>query len=432
MAHKVSQLKNGITLITVPVVGTSAVTLMAMYPIGSRYETHKVSGAAHFLEHMLFKGTKRRPTARDISSELEAVGADYNAFTYKDHTGYYIKINAAKQSLAFDVLSDMLFNSVLDPAEVEKEKGAIVEELRMYQDNPSMAIDMLSDKLVFGEHHPLGWDIGGTADTVRGMSREDLLAFYHQHYSAKSMILVVAGAIDAKKLKTSLRHFETQVSPKKSAGPAFYKKQYEKFTWDARPKKLAERLIVEERKVDQAQLMITLPGVKNHHPDSYAVALLASILGGGMSSRLFTEVREKRGLAYMIRAGTSAFRDTGLFYIQAGLDPARLKEALSVITSELVRIVNEPILPEELQNAKGGLTGQLALSMESSNVQANWFAGEYLFAPHITTLPQVSKKIEKVTMKQVQRVAKQLLKTEQMRLALIGPFTKQDVLGLLT
>ncbi|MBI5729300.1 MAG: insulinase family protein, partial [Candidatus Magasanikbacteria bacterium] len=198
--YHISKLKNGITLISVPLQGTRAATVLAMFPVGSRYETRHLSGAAHFVEHMLFKGTLKRPEAIDISRALEAVGADYNAFTNKDYTGYYVKIAGDKQEIAYDLLSDMLYHSVLAAEEVEKEKGAIVEELRMYKDNPSMAVDMLADQLNFGDT-PLGWDIGGTERTVRGLSREDLFRYYQKHYSPKNMVLVVAGDVRSAQIK---------------------------------------------------------------------------------------------------------------------------------------------------------------------------------------------------------------------------------------
>lgn len=425
-----SKLKNGISLITIPMKGTMATTVLAMFPVGSRYETKLLSGASHFVEHMLFKGTTKRPTAQKISRAMDAVGAEYNAFTYKDYTGYYVKIDSKKQEIAFDLLSDMLYSSVIDSAEIEKEKGAIVEELRMYIDNPSMAIDILADKLVFGENQ-LGWDIGGSEESVRGMTREDLWQYYQRHYSAKNMVLVVAGNITRPSVKKLTQYFEGQKAPRSATSPAFYKTHYTKFTWPRDPCSFSERLAVQERTVDQAQIILNFPGLASTHADKYALSILLTILGGGMSSRLFEEVREKRGLAYMVRAGASCFRDTGLSYIQAGLDPKRMGEAVKVIKGEVEKIVAEKVTPQELLDAQNNISGRMALNMEDSSSQAEWYAKQFLFNTKVLTPEQVVIRLKKVTAADVQRVAKKLLVWDHMRMAVIGPFNKTIALELL-
>ncbi len=427
--YKVSKLKNGITLITVPVAGTHATTLLAMFPVGSRYETHKLSGASHFVEHMMFKGTEKRPSAQDISRTIEAYGADYNAFTNKDYTGYYIKINGTDQEVAWDLLSDMIYHSKIETAEVEKEKGAIVEELRMYKDNPMMEIDQLFEEVSFGDC-PLGWDIGGTEQTVRGLSREELWQYYQKHYSPHNMVLVVAGNIKAPRMKKFLNYFTAQKAPKGAEKISFYKKGYVPFTWPKTPPSLEKRVLVHEKKVDQAQLILGFPGIPNNHPDRFAASLLLNILGVGMSSRLFVEVREKRGLAYMVQAGSSLYRDVGMVYAQAGLDPARLKEALSVIKTEIMRMTTEPVLSEELENSKTSIAGSLALRLENSSFQAQWYAKEFIFAPRIETPEQIMIGLKKVTIADVQRVAKKLFVFNEMRLALIAPLTKLEVVEM--
>ncbi|MDO8625989.1 MAG: pitrilysin family protein [Candidatus Magasanikbacteria bacterium] len=428
--HKFFNLNNGVTLITVPVAGTRATTVLAMFPVGSRYESKKLSGASHFLEHMLFKGTSKRPEAIDISRELEAAGAEYNAFTNKDYTGYYVKIAATKQELAFDTIADMIYNSKIEPAEVEKEKGAIVEELRMYKDNPTMAVDMLFDSVIFGDT-PLGWDIGGTPDSVRAITRAELWGYYQEHYSPKNMVLSVAGKIDAK-LKKYLNNFLAKPALAGAHTTEYYKKNFSKMVWPRKAPALEKRVAVEERKADQAHLILGFPGLPNTSPERYAVALLLNILGGGMSSRLFIEVREKRGLAYMVQAGSSTFRDVGVAYVQAGLDPARLKEALQVIKGELLRIAAEPVTAEELKNAKSCISGAMALSLENSRVQAEWFAKQFLFNAKIETPEQVIKKMMEVTTTDVLRVAKKIFVPEAMRVALIGQINKNKVLSYLT
>lgn len=428
--HHIAKLKNGITSIVVPAKEAKSITILAMFPIGSRYETKDVSGAAHFVEHMMFKGTVKRPEAIDISRDLEAAGADYNAFTNKDYTGYYVKIDAKKQELAFDLLSDMIYHSVLKQEEVEKEKGAIVEEIRMYQDNPTMGVDMLLDEALFG-NTPLGWNIAGTEQTVRGISRSALWKFYQAHYSPKNMVLAVAGAVDGKKMKKFLNYFVDQKAPPEANAFAFYKKGFAEFVWPEKALSLEDRVKVTEKKIDQAHVMLGFPGIPNNHPDRFALSLLLNILGVGMSSRLFVEVREKRGLAYMVRAGSGSYRDVGLCYIQAGLDPARLPEALKVIDTELARLVKEPVTKEEITNAKTSIAGRLALSWEDSSTQAEWFAKEFLFGKKIETPDEIVKKINKVTIAQIHTMAKKIFQRDAMRVAAIGPVTREQVLNII-
>jgi predicted Zn-dependent peptidase len=301
--YHVSKLKNGITLITVPIKGTKATTVLAMFPVGSRYETAKMSGCSHFVEHLMFKGTVKRPTTLDISRALDSYGSQYNAFTSKEYTGYYIKIAGNKQAVAYDILSDMLYNSQFVKEEVEKEKGAIVEELRMYKDNPLMDIENIFETLLFGET-PLGREIGGTEATVRGVSREELWEYYQQHYSPKNMVVVIAGDIDRKKLATILpKTFEAKLPPKGAFGFSYYKKDFEKIGYFKKKVPLADRVFVKQKKVDQSQLMLGFPGLAYNDKREDVLDVLSTILGGAMSSRLFIEVRERRGLAYMIRSG---------------------------------------------------------------------------------------------------------------------------------
>ena len=424
-----TRLKNGITFIKVPARGARSVTVLALFPVGSRYETRSLSGASHFVEHMLFKGTEKRPEATDISKTLEALGADYNAFTSKDYTGYYVKIAAEKQEIAYDILSDIIYHSKFDKDEVEKEKGAIVEELRMYKDNPTMAIDMMFDALVFGDT-PLGWDIGGTPDTVRSVTREQLYDYYQAHYSPKNMVLIVSGAITALNEKKIIKYFGGKKAPKGSFAYSHYKKSYSKFNWSQKNINFAERILAEEKKVDQAHLILGFPALHNTDPKRFAASVLINILGVGMSSRLFVEVREKRGLAYMVRAGSTSFRDVGTFHVQAGLDPSRLSEALQVIKAEIMRMANEPVTDEELASAKSNISGRLALSLEDSSTQAEWFGKQFLFNDKIQKPEDVVKKINLVTKADVQQIARQIFDMDKLRLAIISPLPKDKVIDM--
>ena len=447
--HKVSKLKNGINLIKVPLKGSKAITVMAMFPVGSRYEDKKLSGASHFVEHMMFKGTAKRPTHLEISRELDSLGAEYNAFTSKDYTGYYVKTGEINTEKAFDWLADIIFNSKMDAAEITKEKGVIVEELRMYEDNPLMAVDTLFEKAMFG-NHPLGWDVGGTPETVNGLSRADLWNYYQNYYLPSNMVLIVAGNINKKKLAKSMRHFNSpHANPPLALRPTPPKRgvdtgnsplgrgrgglaaNFTKFVWPKTVLPLADRVVVSEKKLDQAQVILGFPGLHYNDPDRFTASVLLNILGGGMSSRLFVEVREKRGLAYMVNAGAGAFRDVGVVSIQAGLDPSRLADALKVIKDELIKIKKEPVSAKELLDSKNNIAGRTELAMEDSSAQAQWFAKQFWFADKMQTYEQVTNKIRQVTAAEVKKLANKLFDLNQMRVAVIGPMSKDKVLELL-
>jgi predicted Zn-dependent peptidase len=430
--YKISKLKNGITLIKVPVAGTKALTIMAMFPVGSRYEEKELSGCSHFVEHMMFKGTVRRPTHLEISRELDAFGAEYNAFTSKDYTGYYVKTGEVNMEKAFDWLSDVIFNSKFEAEEVEKEKGVIIEEMRMYEDNPIMAVDDMFERQIFGADHPLGRYIVGNEATLRAMTREGLWQYYKDHYYPGNMVLVVAGNINEKKLRASLKYFlaiDHTVYGKKNKKTL--KDVFEKFTWNTKALPLSERVVVSERAIDQVQTILGFPGLAQNDSDRFALSVLLNILGGGMSSRLFVEVREKQGLAYTVSAGAGHFRDVGVVTVQAGLDKARFGMAIQVIKNELKKIKEQGVLPKELLDAKNNIAGRRELAMENSSVQAEWFAKQFWFNKKIQTYEQVVAKIKQVTAADVKRVANKIFAFDRMHIAVIGPMNKEKVLDLL-
>lgn len=427
----IHELKNGINFIKAPIKGTKALTLMALFPVGSRYENKKLSGASHFVEHLMFKGTVKRPTTLEISRSLEAVGAEFNAFTYKDYTGYYVKINSSKKKIAFDLLSDMLFHSKFEAEEVKREKGVIVEELRMYEDNPTMAVDSLFEEVLFGKKHPMGWDIGGTVESVRNLSRDELFAYYEKFYRPDNMVLVAAGNVgDDKSLKKLLNYFEREDGRSKEIKQKELFDGFDRMSW---PKDLplSERVSVKEKKIDQAHLIMGFPGLKKTDKDRVAMSVLAIILGGGMSSRLFIEVRERRGLAYMVNASACGYRDCGSFQIQAGLDPSRLQEAVKVIKNELQKLVSEKVDSKELQDAKSNLTGRLILNAEDGSWQASRLAKQFWFDEKSETFNELFKKIKQVSENDIQRVAKRIFAMKELRAALIAPVSKDKFLTML-
>ncbi len=423
---KVKKLKNGLSVIIKPIKGTKAVTFLAMVPVGSRYESEKISGASHFVEHLMFKGTKKRPTALDISRELDAAGTQFNAFTSKEYTGYYIKIASNKSSLALDILADILFFSKFDAEEVKREKGVIVEEIKMYEDNPATAVSLIFEKLLFG-NHPLGRDIAGTKKTVNAVSRDDLFSFYKGAYRPDNMVLVAAGNIQNDLLVKINKYFGVDYS-KKTVYKKIYKKDFSKFTNQLIPSK---RSVLSRRRVDQANVIVGFPGISYNDKKRWALAVLLNILGGGMSSRLFIEVRERRGLAYKIRMGQEMFRDSGLIWIEAGLDQKRLKEAIEVIKDELKKITRQAVSLKELNDAKTNLTGQYALRMEDSSAQASFYALKFWFQNNLDDYEKDLVKIKKVTARQVQDLAKEIFKENKMKVAVIGSLDRKQLSNLL-
>lgn len=430
--YKVSKLKNGITLIKAPLKGTKALTIMAMFPVGSRYEEKDLSGCSHFVEHMMFKGTAKRPTHLEISRELDAFGAEYNAFTSKDYTGYYVKTGEVNMNKAFDWLADVVFNSKFEAEEVKKEIGVIIEEMRMYEDNPIMAVDDMFERQIFGAEHPLGRYIVGNEKTLRAMTREGLWSYYKDHYYPGNMVLVVAGNINEKKLRTALKPFlAIDHKPYGKKNNKTLKDVFEKFAWSNTVLPLSERVVVSERKIDQVQTILGFPGLGQNDKDRFALSVLLNILGGGMSSRLFVEVREKQGLAYTVHAGLGCFRDVGLVTVQAGLDSARFGAAIKVIKDELEKVKEHGVSPKELIDAKNNIAGRRELAMENSSAQAEWFAKQFWFNKKIETYEQVVAKIKQVTAADIKRVANKIFNLEKMHIAVIGPMDKAKVLDSL-
>ncbi|MDD5040632.1 MAG: pitrilysin family protein [Patescibacteria group bacterium] len=404
------KLKNGIRVILSPLAETKAVTVLVLIKVGSRYETRHISGASHFVEHLMFKGTAKRPSKLQISRELDGVGAEYNAFTAKDHTGYYIKTDYEKVELALDMLSDIVFHSKLDPAEMERERGVIIEEINMYEDNPLMYIDDLFEQTVFGDC-PLGWNIAGPKKVIRNVRRADLLRYYRRHYRPGNALVAVAGRIDSHILDLIKKYFNQQ--PVRH-NPSGFKKVHGR---QQRP-----HVALKFKETEQVQLALGFPAYSNADPRQYALYLLSTILGGNMSSRLFMEIREKKGLCYFVASSVGVYQDTGTFVVQAGLDKTRLRMAISAILEVLGDARTNGVTKHELRKAKDYLKGRLVLQLEASDSVASWLAKQELLRDTILTPAQQIARLEKITLRDVQRAARDLFRTERLNLALIGPY----------
>lgn len=413
------RLANHLRVLLAPLRETQAVTALILCRVGSRYEPAHLNGASHFLEHLTFKGTKKRPTALDISKELDAIGASYNAFTSKDHTGYYVKAAARHLPRVLDVLADILFHSRFDPAEVERERKVVLQEINMYEDNPLLSAEDVFEATIFGRH-PLGRLISGPKSVIRRVRRNALLAFREKFYDPSNIFLILAGNIP-RSTQALVRQLFREPSQRKGhpTFPRFRARQ-------RRPQTTFKR-----KDTEQTQLILGFPGYPHEHPLLYPLELLSVILGGNMSSRLFIAIRERQGLCYSIRASVNVYEDTGSFSVHAGLDRTRLRRALASIIRELVRIRQEGLEQGELAKAKEYLKGKFILELEDSEHIAGFFGRQALFSRRIRTPEEVLKKVDRVTEGQVRRVCREIIRSERANLALIGPREGTDALAKL-
>ncbi len=414
MPHQHFTLKNGMRVHLVPVAGTQAVTVLVLTKVGSRYETPSLNGASHFIEHLMFKGTKRRPTTLDISRALDSVGAQFNAYTNKHETGYYIKIDAKHTNLAVDILHDMVFHSVFDQKELDRERGVIIEEINMYQDNPMRHVEEMLEGIVF-DGNTLGWEIAGTHKTMKEMKRDEIIAYRDAHYIPARMVVTVAGNVP-KDIRTILEKTFGSVKASKAEHPSFAP-----FVASASKKKVD----VQFKKTEQIHLTFGFPSFGIGDDRNEALTILSTILGGTMSSRLFISVRERKGLAYMIRSGNTAYDDVGVFAVQAGLDKSRVPLAYKTIMQELRKIKREGVTAKEVKEAIDHIRGGILLAMENSSVQAEWYGDDELFLNRVRTPEQFMKKLEKVTAADVKAMAQEVLNEKKMKMAVIGPYKNE-------
>lgn len=408
------RLSNGIPVLIDRLPGTQVMTILILFKVGSRHENKKTNGISHFLEHLFFKGTTNRPTSLDIAKELDGVGAGYNAFTSKDYTGYYVKVSKKHARMAVDVISDLLLNPLFEQEEIDRERGVIIEEINMYEDNPMATADILAEMELFGKNHPLGYDIAGPKENIRTVTRKQIMDYRQTHYRTDNMVIVATGNVPASVYKDISRAFDLMKKP----GTA--KKQPKKFVYKQR----SPRVLIHKKPTSQSHMALSFPGPAYNEKQSAAYRLLSNILGGGMSSRLFIQVRERQGLCYYINAGVTPYEDKGAFTIQAGFDTQRIDKAVDAIVEQLKLIKEEGITDEELKKAKDGITGRMSIHMEDSENMAQWWSKQALFSNKIQTLSQYDRDIQKVTKKQVNAVAEKMFHAAQANLVIVGPYTK--------
>ena len=405
-------LPNGLRTIVIPMPSFESATVMVMVGAGSRYETRNNNGISHFLEHMAFKGTEKRPTAIDISNLIDGIGGEFNAFTSKETTGYYVKSAVSHVNLCLDVLSDMLSNSKLDSQEIEKEKGVILEEINLYEDTPSRKIGDVYENLLYGDT-PMGWDIAGEKDVIRKITREDFQKYMGSLYSADNITVVVAGGVDLEKTFKLIEKYFGKM-------PKFDTLRYKRVV----EKQERSQILVKQKTTEQVHIAIGFRTVPLNHPYRHILSVLSAILGGGMSSRLFHEVRERRGLAYYVRTNSEQYQDVGNLVSTAGLDPKRVEEGIKVIVEEYARISSSKsgITEQELLKAKEYLKGHFVLELEDSRSVAGFYSQQELLEEKIENPNELMAEIDKVSIKDVEHVAQKYFRQEGLNLAVIGNF----------
>lgn len=414
MKHTRKVLPNGLRIITIPMPSFESATVMVMVGAGSRYETAKNNGISHFLEHMAFKGTEKRPNAKIIAELIDGIGGEFNAFTSKEVTGYYVKSAANHIDLCMDILSDMLQHSKLEAAEIEREKGVILEEINLYEDTPARKIGDVYEQLLYGDT-PMGWDIAGRKEVIKSITRQDFLEYIGSLYSANNITVVVAGGVKAEEIE---KMAEKYFGDMKSFDILRYIPLVEN--------QVKPSLYIKQKTTEQVHVALGFRTVPINSEEKHPLSVLAAILGGGMSSRLFSEVREKRGLAYYVKTNSEHYQDAGNIVSTAGLDPKRLEEGISVIVEEYSKIINSTdsgkISKQEVDKAKEYLKGHLVLELEDSRSVAAFFAQAELLEKKTETPEELLQKINKVTLEEVQAVAKKFFKQETLNLAIIGNF----------
>ena len=403
-------LPNGLRVLVSPSTATDSVTVMILVRAGSRYESKSTNGIAHVLEHMFFKGGDKYPTPRAVAEAIESIGGSFNAFTGNEKVGYYVKVASHKVETAFDVLSDMLFHAQLSQEALDREKGVILEELKMYLDDPRHLASEAFSHQIFGDH-PLGWDIIGTPQNIKSFTSQDLRNYQAKFYSSANTVVAVAGNITMAKVKKLIAKYLPYQPSKKLNHPL--------------PHKAANTASFKHviKDTEQAHLLIGTKTFGGHNKDRYAAALLGTILGGGMSSRLFASVREELSLAYYVGAGHQTYTDTGYFVIQAGVDKTRVDLAIHQIMKELREIAANGVSAIELKKAQEQRIGNLTLSLEVSDEIAYYLGLKWLLYGEVTTPDSVKRQLKAVKPQDIQRLAKKFFTASPLTLTVVGPKT---------
>jgi predicted Zn-dependent peptidase len=413
--YKKTILDNGLRIITIPQDGTQAVTVLVLVGTGSKYETRDINGISHFLEHMYFKGTKKRPSPVMVSETLDKIGGIYNAFTAEEYTGYYAKVAFSYLDSALEWVADIFLNSLLAKEEIAKEKNVITEEINMRYDHPMLYVQVLWNQLLYGDQ-PAGWDVAGTKESVASITREKLAEYMENQYVASNTVVCVAGRIDDENgVIEKIKEYFSKIKTTKSLERAKVSEEQSE-----------PNLLIYNRETDQAHLYLGNRAYNLFHPAKYAQRILAVALGGMMSSRLFVRIREKMGAAYYVAAESSEDQDTGYLAARVGVDVNRVEDVVVAILEEFKKISKEKIPAAELKKAKDYIKGKTALLLESSNALAAFYANQEILEKKILTHQQVFSRLDKVTSEDILEISSAIFKPQSLNLALIGPFQDRE------
>ncbi|MBI1839038.1 MAG: insulinase family protein [Candidatus Colwellbacteria bacterium] len=416
MSFKKITLENGLRLITVPMKDSLTATVLVLVEAGSEYETKELNGLSHFLEHMCFKGTKKRPRTIDISGELDSIGSSYNAFTGGEMTGYYAKAESRHLDSILDIVSDIYLNPVFNPNEIEKEKGVIIEELNLHEDMPMRHVHDLFTQLVYGDQ-PAGWDVGGNIEVINKLRQEDFLKYREKHYIAPSSVVIVAGKFNEEKIKEKVEELFDKVHRARKP----FKVKTEEY-------QNSPQILLKYKDSDQSHIVLGVRAFSIFDERHYALEVLADILGGGMSSRLFQKVREEMGAAYYVNAEAELSLDHGYLAAAAGLNHGKLPQALEAIIKEFKRLKEIPVSKEELQRAKDHLVGSLMVGLETSDDLARFYGVQEILTANALTPRELETKLRAVTANEIINLAREAFQNNKLNLAVIGPLKDEAVL----
>ncbi len=406
-------LKNGLRVLLVPQPENMAATVLILVEAGSEYETKKINGVSHFLEHLMFKGTTTRPKPGMIAHELAALGAQSNAFTDQECTGYWAKAQAEKLPRILEIVSDLYLNPIFNPEEIEKERGVIIQEINMYEDDLPARAQKIFSELVYGDQ-PAGWDVAGTKEVVRALHRDDFAAYRALRYVAPGTLVVVAGKFNEKITLAQIQRTFGSLPRKRVIAKKPVKEQQSE-----------PRALLHFKESDQAHLVLGFRAFNRFDKRRNALRLMADILGGGMSSRLFMKVREELGAAYYIGAGTDLSLDHGLISISAGIDHGKIETVIKAILNECRRMCDEVVPADELQKSKDHMIGNLILGLETSDDLASFYGGQEIITKTILPPETLVARIKRTTAAEVRNVARDVFKEKHLNLALIGPYKDQ-------
>jgi predicted Zn-dependent peptidase len=409
--HQIHALPGGARLVTVTMPERLSSSVVLMFGGGSRLEDDRLAGASHFIEHLYFKGTQRRPSSKEIANAIEGVGGFINASTDKELTAYWTRVPSVHTDLGLDVLFDLVSNSKVDPADIERERAVILEELKMYQDQPQEHVVNLFEEMIW-PGHPLGRDIAGTQESVGRITRDEILEFANAHYRLPNLVIGHAGPLAEGHVLEVVRSRLTLPGESNGSAPAIEPPPLDR-----------AKVLVRRQRTEQAHICLGVRAWSYLHPDRYVIDLLNTVLGEGMSSRLFLNIRERLGLAYDVHSFTQKHRDTGYVAVYLGVDPKKAVEAVSAVVAELRTLCESEVLPDELERAKEFTKGRLRLELETTNGVAFWLTYQELLLGQIRTIEEELAFVDEVTAADIKRVAEEIMRGP-LQMSVIGPFAR--------